>query len=375
MRILFLTWKDIKHPFAWWAEKVIYEYAKWLVLKWHQITWFWYSYKDCLETEIIDWIQIIRKFNLYNSYFLFPKYYKKNLAWKYDLIIDEAWGLPFLSPKFEKNIPIIFFAHHIWDLEWDYSFPFPLNKIWKIIYFWLFKQYKNNKTITVSNSTKEELVENFWFKKDKVEVITNACDVTPIEKIDFSQKEDRILFLGRLMPIKRVEHAILAFNRFIKSDDKFANYKLDIVWNNQDKKYLSILNKLIEDLWLKNKVNFLWHIDRKDHNSFMFKQKLILVTSIKEWFWLIVLEWNSYWISAIWYNVCWLRDSISDWKNGYLIKDWDYNAMWDKIWEIIWNNETIENISNSSLEYVKILEWWDKKVDKFEKIILEEVKS
>lgn len=375
MKILFLTWKDIKHPFAWWAEKVMYEYAKWLVNKWHNVTWFWYEFKDCLENENIDWINIIRKFNLYNSYFLFPKYYKENLAWKYDLIIDEAWWLPFLSPKFVKNIPIIFFTHHIWDKEWDYNYIFPLNKILKQIYFLIYRQYKNTKTITVSNSTKNELIEKFWFKEENIEVIENACDVVPIEKIDFLQKENRILFLGRLMPIKRVEHSILAFNKFIKSSEDFSDYILDIVWNYQDKKYFDSLKRLVFALWLEKNINFLWHIDRKDYKDFMFKQKLILVPSIKEWFWLIVLESNSYWIPAIWYDVSWLKDSISDLKNGYLIKDWDYNSMWLKISELIWNIDLYEKISINSLEYVKNLENWDKKVDKFEKIILEQIKK
>lgn len=33
MNILFLTWKDIKHPHAGGAEKVMYEYAHGLVLR------------------------------------------------------------------------------------------------------------------------------------------------------------------------------------------------------------------------------------------------------------------------------------------------------------------------------------------------------
>jgi glycosyltransferase involved in cell wall biosynthesis len=81
----------------------------------------------------------------------------------------------------------------------------------------------------VSNSTKQELISKFGFKKENIEVIENACDLIPIQEVDFTQKQNKILFLGRLMPIKRVEHAILAFYNFIKSDDKFSNYSLDIV--------------------------------------------------------------------------------------------------------------------------------------------------
>lgn len=375
MKILFLTWKDIKHPYAWWAEKVIFEYAKWLVKKWHQVTWFWYSFKWSKKNEIIDWINIIRKFNLYTSYFLFKSYYKKNLSWKYDLIVDEAWWLPLLSVKFEKNIPIVFFAHHIWDKEWDYSYIFPLNVIWKKIYYFLYRQYKKVKTITVSESTKNELIEKFDFKKENIKVIENACDEIPLEKIDFSKKENSILFLGRLMPIKRAEHAILAFDYFIKQDKKFQNYKLDIVWNNQDKKYVLSLKKLVKELKIEKNINFLWHMERKNYKNYVVSKKVIIVPSMKEWFWLIVLEANSYWLPAIWYDVWGLRDSIKDGVNWYIVSDWDYLAIWEKLVKMFWNDEKYMSLSKKSLEYVKTLDNWDNKVDKFEWYLKSLVKS
>lgn len=370
MKILFLTWKDIKHPFAWWAEKVMYEYVVWLVKLWHKVTWFWYTFNWAKEKEVIDGIEIIRKFTLKNAYFLFPKYYKNNLKWKYDLIIDEAWWLPFLSPRFEKDIPIIFFAHHIWDKEWDYFYPYPLNKIWKQIYYWFFKQYKNNKTITVSNSTKQELIEKFWFKDENIKVIENACDITPLLKVDFTKKQNKILFLGRLMPIKRVEDAIKSFNHFYRSSNDFNDYTLEIVWNDQDKKYVNKLKELINDLSIVDRVNFHWHIDRRNFSDFMQEQKVILVPSIKEWFGLIVLEANSYWIPAIWYDVAWLRDSIKDSINWFLVDDWDYKKMWEKLKEVVWNIDLYKEKSINSLDYVKNFDNWNYKAEKFEKFIL-----
>jgi hypothetical protein len=43
--------------------------------------------------------------------------------------------------------------------------------------------YKNYPTITVSNSTKQELIQKFAFKN--VEIVENAVNIEPIEKIDF----------------------------------------------------------------------------------------------------------------------------------------------------------------------------------------------
>lgn len=366
MKILFLTWKDINHPNRWWAEKVVYEYTKWLVKKWHEVTWFWYAFKGGYETEVIDSIKIIRKFNPYTSLLLFPIYYKNNLAWKYDLIIDEAGWLPFLSPKFEKNIPIILFSHHIWDKEWDFIYPFPLNKIWKQVYYRMFKQYKNNKVITVSYSTKEDLINNFWFDEKNIRVIENALDIAPLKNIDFDNKKNSILFIGRLMPIKRVEDCIKAFSEFCKTN---KSYKLNVVWIEQDKKYVEELKSLVTLLNIKNKVNFVWY-DPSILEKYLIISKVLLVTSYKEWFWLIVLEWNAYWLPVIWYNVAWLKDSIKDWINGFLVKDWDYVTMWKKIGELLSDSGTYKIMSIKSLEYVKNLETRDKKVSDLNEFIL-----
>jgi len=355
--ILFLTWKDIKHPNKWWAEKVICEYAKWLVKLGHNVTWFWYEFPWFKEEEIIDWIKIIRKFTLKNSYFLFPKYYKQNLFWKYDLIIDEAGWLPFLSPRFIKDTPIIFLAHHIWDKEWDFAYPWPINKIWKQVYYWMYKQYKNIPTITVSDSTKFELIEKFWFKEDNIKVIENALDLKPIEKIDFSKKKNSIIFLGRLMPMKRVEDAIKWFAEFIKSysilgEEDQGQYKLVIVWIPQDKKYTEKLHKLVEKLNLLDKVKFVW-FNKGIFEESLEKSKVMLVPSYKEWFWLIVLEWNAYWLPVVAYDVAWLRDSVKEWINWFKVPDWDYKAMWKKLNEILESEENYKNLAEKSLKYVK----------------------
>lgn len=371
MNILFLTWKDIKHPNKWGAEKVMHEYAKWLISKWHKVTWFASWFSGALKEEVIDDIRIIRKFNVNTIYFFWIFWYlgfkRKN---KIDLIIDEAWGIPLLSPLYEFKKPILFFIHHIWDREWDEKFSFPLSKIFKFIFHQVLKFYRNKKTITVSDSTRDELIESFWFKKDKIIVLENALDLNPIEEIDFSKKENKLLFLWRLVPIKRAEDSIKAFYEFNK---KHTWYTLNIVWIEQNKKYVNFLKSLVKELNLEDKVIFCW-FDREKFESNLLSSKVLLIPSYKEWFWLVVLEGNSFWVPAVWYNVSGLRDSIKPWLNWFLVKDSDIKWMWEKIWEIVKDEDNYKKMSIDSLNYVKWLSKWDEKVDLIEKIILDTVK-
>jgi glycosyltransferase involved in cell wall biosynthesis len=366
--ILFLTWKDLKHPNKWWAEKVIYEYAKNLVDLWHNVTWV-SSWSQWLQSdEIMEWVNIIRIYSIKTIYFLAWKWYRDYIKTnKVDIIIDEAGWLPLFSPFFAKNKKIFFMAHHIWDKEWDLAFIKPFNYIWKYIMKKIFRVYKNHKTITVSDSTKDELVKDLWFKSENIKVIENALDINPIENIDFLKKKDSIIFLGRLMPMKRIEDSIRAFAEFYKTNKK---YELNIVWIAQNKKYTQGLHKLVKNLWLEYKINFVWY-SKEIFDKYLETSKVMLVPSYKEWFWLIVLEANAYWLPVIWYDVWWLRDSIKEWINWFKVADWDYIKMWEKLDEILKNDEEYNILANKSLEYVKWTHSWKEKVNDLEKFILE----
>ena len=96
--------------------------------------------------------------------------------------------------------------------------------------------------------------------------------------------------------------------------------------------------------------------------------------SYKEWFWLVVLEANAFWVVSIWYDVPWLRDSIKNWINWFKVSDWDYKAMWEKIYEVIKDNKNFEKLANSSFNHIKNLETWEQKVKSLEKFILKNKK-
>jgi glycosyltransferase involved in cell wall biosynthesis len=346
----------------------MYNYAKRLVVRGHHVTWLASSFSQAKSEEIIDGIHVIRRYSMHTIWifaWMWYKNFKKDN--KIDIILDEAGGWPILSPLYEKKIPIFFFVHHIGDEEFQKYWI--VGKLIKKLYKWMFYCYKNQQTITVSNSTRQELISEFGFEDRKITVIENACDVTPLETIDFTKKQDSILFVGRLMPIKRVEDAIRTFAVFRSKDAKFQNYILDIVWNNQDTLYVQKLNEVVSELSLEKYVHFAWYIEKEAYSDYITSHKVILVPSVKEWFWLVVLEANSYGIPAIGYDVAGLRDSIKDSTNGYLIENGDYEKMGEKLALLCGDIDLYQKMSIQSLEYVKTLWNWDQKTDFLENSI------
>jgi glycosyltransferase involved in cell wall biosynthesis len=373
MHILFLTWKDIRHPHAGGAEKVMYEYASGLVKRWHTVTWFASSFSDAEPEEMIDGIRVIRRYTNHTIWMRahsWYKEYKKNNT--IDIIIDEAGGWPLLSPLYEKDITIYFFVHHIGDKEFDRNRDFSILSplVWKIakrVYLKSIELYKNTRSIAVSESTKQELIDRFHFDPTRLSVIENTTEIVPLDLIDTDAKTHDIVFIGRLTAIKRPDHAIRGF--YSALGDIPWDARLHIIGNAQDRGYVDTLHCLTRDLGIGDRVVFHGFLSVDDYTRILSKARCMLVPSEKEWYWLVVIEGNAYGLPVIGYDVAWLRDSIRPWVNGVLIPDWDYAQMGREIVDMFANDAKYRTLCESSLEYAKHIPRWSEQVEKLEKII------
>jgi len=361
-KILFLTRKDTKNPKAWWAERIMYLYARWLVDKWYDVTWFAYHFGWAKSQEIIDWIKIIRKFNILSSFFLFPFYYKRHFEWKFDVIIDEAWWLPFLTPLFTKDKKFLF-VHHIWDKEFDLAMPMPISRIAKKIYLTMFKFYKNTNTIVVSDSTKQDMIK-LWNNPKNIHIIQNTTNIKAIKKIP--NKKNKILCFGRIMPVKRVEEIIYSFEIFLRQN---PDYTLSIIWKIQDKKYFKKIKKIIIDNRLEKNIDIVGFIPDGEFEAVLSEHKAMMVTSCKEWYWLVVIEANAFGIPVIWYDVWWIKDSIQNGKNGYIVPDGDRKAMSDKTSEILSDPIFYHKLCESCISHISQIPSEEQNIKKFIQIL------
>lgn len=374
MNILFLTWKDIRHPHAGGAERVIYEYASRLIKRWHTVTWFASSFVWSKSEEIIDGIEIIRRYTANTIWMRAHRWYREyKKLHTIDVIIDEAGGWPLLSPLYEKEIPIFLFAHHIGDKEFDYNTDFSVlspivRSIAKWVYLKTFSVYKHTKAITVSKSTKNELIERFLHIPKNITVIENTTELHPISQIEFEKKTNNFVFLGRLTAIKRPKDAILAFSR--ARGGLPQDSKLHIIGNAQDVKYVESLKKLVEEEGMNDRVVFHGHMNKEQFSPYLQSSCALLVPSEKEGFWLIVLEANANWTPVIAYDVSGLRDSTKDGTNGVLVPYGDIEMMADAMKNMLANEPKYRTLCQSSLDHVQSIPTWDEQTDRLEKFLL-----
>src|SRR3989304_5272814 len=221
MNILILSWRGPGHPNEGGAEIVTHEHAKAWVKAGHNVTLFTSSYIGCKKGESIDGVEIIRSgrqvFGVQISAFFWYRFGKHR---KFDIIVDEFHGIPFFTPLYVKT-KILGFIHEVALEVWKVNeFPKPYNIIPAYlgpnIEPLIFKLYKKIDFLTVSSSTKEDLI-GFGIKKNKITVISNG--ISRSRKKYLGKREKVVIYLGALSHDKGIEDALKTFSEIKRKDE------------------------------------------------------------------------------------------------------------------------------------------------------------
>lgn len=354
MNILIYNWRDIKNPDAGGAEVFTHENARRWVEHGHVITWFTSSFPDCKKEEVVDGIKIIRAGGKYTVYLKAKEYYKKYFSKQgFDIVIDEINTVPFFTPEFVNNgEKVVTLIHQLAREFWFYETRFPINYMGRYFFEdrWL-KKYRDIPTITVSESTKKDLMDS-GFKH--VSIVPEGINFKPLEKVGEKEIYPTLIFVGRLKKAKLPDHAIHAF-KLIK--EKVNNAKLWVVGDGYYRNELEKINC--------EGVEFFGRVSTDKKLKLMSRAWAILVPGIREGWGLIVTEANAMGTPAIGYNVPGLRDSIGD--TGILC-DNNPEAMAQRAVELLQDDVLREKLSREALARAGEFNW-DRSSEEFLKAV------
>ena len=332
MKILILSWRDKKNPRAGGAEFITHQCAKYWVERDNRVTLFTSSFPNCKTNETIDRVEIIRKGLEINVAWWAFRYYRRYFRNKFDIIVDEINTVPFLTPLYASEEKVAF-IHQLAKEIWWYEANFPINLLGYLSEPSFLKLYRKIPTITVSNSTKSCLLD-LGFKDENIFIIPECIKHSFQEGLVdvIKEKNPTIIYVGRIKKSKRVDHCIKAF---INVKKELPSAKLWIVGDGEEK-YIKYLENNVLTNNLENEVNFFGRLDDFKKFEMMRKAHLILVSSVREGWGLIVTEANSVGTPAVVYNIPGLRDSVKD-----------------KITGLICEKNTIENLSSNIIKLLK----------------------
>lgn len=359
MRILVLNWRDIKNPEAGGAEVHLQEIFKRIVKKGHEVLLISSKFDGCENSETIDGIDIVRIGNKFNFNFIVPFYYLRKLRnEKFDIVIDDISKIPLCTPLYIKK-PLIAIIHHVHGrtLFKELSF-FMASYIW-ILERFLIPFYKKKTIISVSESTKKEIL-NMGIPDKNAIVIHNGNHNYPSVKIEKS-KYPMIIYVGRVKAYKQLDHLIKAF-KIVRNN--IENSKLVIAGRGEK----NLLKNVALDYCIDSSVVFYDEISDEEKMKLLSEAWIFVAPSMKEGWGITVIEANSCGTPTIGYNVPGLRDSIKHGYNGLLVQKGDIESLANTIIDTIQNHELRRKLSINAVKWSENFSW-DNSVDEFEKII------
>jgi len=347
MKILWLTWKDKKHPLAGGAEVVNEELAKRLALGGHEVLFVVGGFVGGEVEETRDGFRIVRLGNRFTTYWKTYRYYKKHLRGWPDLVVDEMNTIPYFARFYVKERNIMF-VHQLCRKIWFYQIIFPLSFVGYLlepIYLWMLRK---NKVITVSESTQKDLV-RFGFKVENISIISEGIELEPVQDLSTIVKYDKptVLALGSIRAMKRTGHIVKAFEIAKRS---MLDLELVLAGDATDPYGQKVL-QMIKESPYKDSIRYEGKVSKERKVELIQKSHILCVTSVKEGWGLVVAEANSQGTPAIVYNVDGLRDAVKNNETGLVCDQNTPQGLAEKIVQLLQNQRFYESMRNNSWKW------------------------
>jgi glycosyltransferase involved in cell wall biosynthesis len=298
VRILILNWKDLAHPAAGGAEVFTEEVARALVSRGHQVTLFASAVAGRPAHETAAGVTVVRRGGRIQVYRAARRFWSEQPRGTYDVVVDEINTRPFLTPRFIHDTPIVAFIHQLAREIWFYETPFPVAVLGRyVLEPWWLRAYRDVPALTVSRSSADSLRRHHGWRD--ITVIPEGLASEPTPQVSKEQLPT-VVFLGRLVAMKRPQHAL----------DAFAQLRRHVpaarLWMIGDGPLLTPMRREPP-----KGVSYLGRIDGDELRDRLARAHVLVATSVREGWGLNVSEAAAYGTPAIGYGVPGLVDSLA----------------------------------------------------------------
>lgn len=193
-----------------------------------------------------DGYRVIRKAG---RYLVFPRAaFSEMMGWHgaSDGLVEIWNGMPWFSPVWARR-PRVVWLHHVHDTMWEMTLPPRLAKLGRTIEFRVAPPlYRRTPIVTLSESSKRELVDRLHFRPGRVHVVPPGVDPR------FSPGAEKsatplVVAVGRLVPVKRYH---LLIDALAQARERFPGLRAVIVGEGYERDRLEArLRELDAEQW------------------------------------------------------------------------------------------------------------------------------
>lgn len=355
LKILIFNWRDTKHIWSGGAEVYIHELAKRWVKEGNRVTLFCGNDGKSSRHEIIDGVNVIRRGGFYTVYIWAFLYYVLRLRKRYDVIIDSENGIPFFTPLYTTK-PKFLLIHHVHQDVFQINLKPPLAWIGAFLEKKLMPfVYKNAEVVTVSPSSKADIIGNKLTRKDPF-VIYNGVDQK--YKPGIKSKSPLVLYIGRIRTHKSLHIFVYAAKKVLEI---LPDIQFIIAGEGQQS---GLIKKLINDLGLDKKVLFLGKVSEEKKLNLYQKAWVFVNPSLMEGWGITTIEANACGVPVIASNVPGLRDAVHNPHSGLLVPYGNVDEFAQSIEYLVRNTKIRKGMSEEAVEWSKNYTW-DKSAKEF----------
>lgn len=280
--VVLCNWRDTSNPEGGGSERYVERMARGLVARGCRVTVCCARHDSAPDDETRDGVRFIRRGGKLGVY-------PKTLAGialrrlgPIDLVVDVQNGMPFFT-RLATRRPVVVLVHHVHREQWPVVYPGLAGRIgWWIESMLSPRLYADCQYIAVSAATRDELGE-LGIDTGRVAVVHNGSDPAP-DLTGVRAAEPTICVVGRLVPHKRVEHAIDAVAELRA---RFPGLRCRIVGTGW---WEEALRAYAVERGVADAVEFLGHVDEAAKHELYANAWVQALPSLKEGWGLVVGE-------------------------------------------------------------------------------------
>lgn len=201
-RISMLAWRDLDDPEAGGSEIHAAHVASLWGRAGIEVTMRTSHAPGRAQVAWRDGYRVIRKAG---RYLVFPRAaFSEMMGWHgaSDALVEIWNGMPWFSPVWARR-PRVVWLHHVHDTMWEMTLPPRLARLGRTIEFGVAPPlYRRTPIVTLSESSKRELVERLRFSRGRVHVVPPGVDARFAPGGEKSPTP-LVVAVGRLVPVKR----------------------------------------------------------------------------------------------------------------------------------------------------------------------------
>jgi len=313
--VLFLSWRDASHPEGGGSERYVHRMAEGMVAAGLRVELFCAAHERAAAEEMVHGVRVVRRGGRLGVYVRALQYVARRRP---RLVVDVQNGLPFFSRLLCRSVVVL--VHHVHREQW----PIVFGRLGGALGWWIESVlapwlYRDCPYVTVSEATADELI-GLGVDRGRLSIVPNGVEPPP--PVEATPSETPLLVvLGRLVPHKRVEHALEVTARL---RNRWPGLRLSVVgegWWEQE------LRAEAERLGVADLVDFHGYVDEQTKHELLARAWVHLCPSVKEGWGLVVSEAGGHGVPTVGYRAAGgLRESVVDGVTGELVDDLDEMA-------------------------------------------------